>query len=199
MIRSFVAIDVPDQIKDELREVRERLRRDAPERSVRWSRISGIHLTLKFLGDISQADLPNIKTTLDGVAQTQEPFTISVRGVGCFPNANRPRVVWVGVGDDTRHLASLQRAIEQSLVPLGFEAEKRAFHPHLTLGRAHRRARRADQRRLGEIITSADVGELGLVDVEIFRLMRSDLQPDGAVYTALKTFPLNKAQDLDAM
>jgi 2'-5' RNA ligase len=199
MIRSFVAINVPDQIKDELREVRERLRRDAPERSVRWSRISGIHLTLKFLGDISQADLPNIKTTLDGVAQTQEPFTISVRGVGCFPNANRPRVVWVGVGDDTRHLASLQRAIEQSLVPLGFEAEKRAFHPHLTLGRAHRRARRADQRRLGEIITSADVGELGLVDVEIFRLMRSDLQPDGAVYTALKTFPLNKAQDLDAM
>ncbi len=195
MIRSFVAIDLPDLIKDELRELRERLRGEAPERSVRWSRISGVHLTLKFLGNVSEADLPKIKTALGQVAQTHEPFTISVRGVGCFPNTNRPRVVWVGVSDETGRLTSLQRAIEQSLVPLGFEPEKRAYHPHLTLGRAQRRVRRADQRRLGEIINSINAGELGLVDVVEFRLMRSDLKPDGAVYTALHTLPLKDVQD----
>jgi 2'-5' RNA ligase len=197
MIRSFVAIDLPDTVKDALLELGQQLRQQAPDRSVRWSRVSGIHLTLKFLGDVSEDDLPGIKAVLGQVAQRHTPFTCTVEGVGCFPNAKSPRVVWVGVREDAGRLVALQRDVEKNLVPLGFKAEKRAYHPHLTLGRTGRHVRSADQRRLGEVIAASDVGELAQVGVESFRLMRSDLHPDGAVYTALETFSLSAAQGQD--
>lgn len=195
MIRSFVAIDLPDAVKDVLSEVGERLGRQVPERSVRWSRVSGIHLTLKFLGDVDEADLPKIKTALAQVGQRHAPFTFAVAGVGCFPNLRNPRVVWVGIEEETGSLAALQRDVEKSLVPVGFEAEKRAFHPHLTLGRTRRDVRSGDQRRIGEIIANADVSELGQVCVDSFRLVRSDLRPDGAVYTPLDVFALTPEQE----
>jgi 2'-5' RNA ligase len=92
-------------------------------------------------------------------------------------------------------LAALQRDVEQSLVPLGFQAEKRAFHPHLTLGRTRRYVSRQEQRRLGEVIASTEVGELARIQVGSFRLMRSDLRPDGAVYTSLAAFSLGPEQE----
>jgi 2'-5' RNA ligase len=190
MIRSFVAIDLPDAVKDELRAVSEQLDGQVPGGSVRWTRVSGIHLTLKFLGDVDEANLPEIEGTLAQVGQRHAPFTISVGGVGCFPNLKNPRVVWVGIQDETGILLALQRDVEKSLAPLGFEREKRAFHPHLTLGRTRRGIWSSDQRRIGEIIAGAEVGELGHIRAESFGLIRSDLRPDGAVYTPLDVFPL---------
>jgi 2'-5' RNA ligase len=190
MIRSFIAIDLPENIKDALRDVGERLRRDVPDSSVRWSRVSGIHLTLKFLGDVNEADLAAIKAMLVQVGQRHAPFSITIGGVGCFPNFRRPRVVWVGVEEEHGGLSALQRDVEESLVPLGFEREKRAFHPHLTLGRTRRGVRHSDQTRIGDVIASADEGEFGRIHVASFRLMRSDLRPDGAVYTPLEVFSL---------
>jgi 2'-5' RNA ligase len=197
MIRSFAAIDLPDTARDALLELGEQLRHEAPDRSVRWSRVSGIHLTLKFLGDVSEDDLPGIKAVLGQAAQRQAPFTCTLEGVGCFPNTRSPRVVWVGVREDSGRLLALQRDVEKGLAPLGFKPEKRAYHPHLTLGRTARHVRSADQRRLGEVIAASDVGELAQIRVESFRLMRSDLRPDGAVYTALETFSLSAAQRQD--
>jgi 2'-5' RNA ligase len=190
MIRSFVAIDLSDSAKEVLEEVGQRLRSQAPHKCVRWSRVTAVHLTLKFLGDVAEADLPEIKDVLAQVARRHVPFTFTIGGLGCFPNVKRPRVVWVGVQEETGALAALQRDVEKNLVPLGFEPEKRAFHPHLTLGRTRRNARPADRRRLGEIVVEAGVGELSRVHVESFRLMRSDLRPDGAVYTPLAVFDL---------
>lgn len=190
MIRSFVAIDLPDPLRDALQEVTEQLRRRMPDGSVRWSRVSGIHLTLKFLGDVSEADMPEVTQVLAGAGRRHAPFAFSVGGVGCFPAVARPRVVWVGVQEETGSLASLQRDVEKSLAPLGFQPEKRPFHPHLTLGRTRRNVRSADQRRIGEIIVASDVGELGRINVASFRLVRSDLRPGGAVYTSLASFPL---------
>ena len=191
MIRSFVAIDLPDSTRDVLREVGERLRRRTPRDSVRWTRVEGIHLTLKFLGDVAEGDLAEIKAALAQVARRHGPFTFTIGGVGCFPNARRPRVVWVGVEEETGSLAALQQDVEESLTPLGFEPEKRAFHPHLTLGRTGRGVRPSDQRQLGEVIATAGVGELDQIRVDSFRLMRSDLRPSGAVYTPLAVFALS--------
>ncbi|MGD9100803.1 MAG: RNA 2',3'-cyclic phosphodiesterase [Anaerolineae bacterium] len=185
MIRSFVAIDLPDSTKSVLDETAQRLRRQAPQRSVRWSRVTGIHLTLKFLGDVAESDLPRVEDVLAQIGQRHAPFALTVGGVGCFPNLKRPRVVWVGVQEESGALAALQRDVVKGLVPLGFEPEKRAFHPHLTLGRAKRGVRPADLRRLGEVIAAAEVGELDNIQVASFRLMRSDLRPSGAVYTSL--------------
>lgn len=189
-IRSFIAIDLPDSIKDALARVGQELRDQVPRRSLRWSRVSGIHLTLKFLGDVEEADLSKIGDVLKQVGGRHTSFTLSVGGVGCFPNPRRPRVVWVGVQEDSGALRALQRDVEKSLAPLGFEREKRSFHPHLTLGRARRNVSSTDQRRLGEIIAATELGELGQVQVASFRLMRSDLRPDGAVYTLLAAFEL---------
>jgi 2'-5' RNA ligase len=192
MIRSFIAIDLPDSSKAALEELGQRLRRQVPHDSVRWSRVAGIHLTLQFLGDVAEGDLPGIKTALAAVGEQHAPFTFTIGGLGCFPNTRRPRVVWVGVQEETGALAALQRDVEKSLLPLGFKPEKRAFHPHLTLGRTRRDVRPADQRRLGELVSSAGVGELDRVHVASLRLMRSDLRPDGAIYTALAVFDLRR-------
>jgi 2'-5' RNA ligase len=156
--------------------------------------VEGIHLTLKFLGNVAESDLPAIKAALAQIGQQHAPFAFTVGGLGCFPNVRRPRVVWVGIQEQTGTLAGLQRDVEKGLVPLGFEAEKRAFHPHLTLGRTKRGLRSADQRRLGEILAGVEVGELDRINVESFHLMRSDLRPSGAVYTALATFDLSRAE-----
>jgi len=126
------------------------------------------------------------------VGRRHTPFTFTVGGVGCFPNLRRPGVVWVGVQEDSGALAALQRAVEKGLKPLGFEAERRAFHPHLTLGRTRKGIHSFDQRRLGEVIAAAGVGELAQVHATSFRLMRSDLRPDGAIYSAMAEFPLGK-------
>lgn len=195
MIRSFVAIELPDPAQDALRGVSERLRRKVPYDSVRWSRVSGIHLTIKFLGDVSEADLPKIKTALAQVGQRHGPFRFTIGGVGCFPNVKRPRVVWVGIEEVTGSLAALQRDVEKSLAALGFQPEKRAFHPHLTLGRTKRNVGSRDRGRLGEVIATAGIGELGQVQVRSFVLMRSDLRPDGAVYTPLALFDLSLDQE----
>jgi 2'-5' RNA ligase len=194
MIRSFVAIDLPTPTKTALQDVAEQLRRQAPPDSVRWTRVEGIHLTLQFLGDVAEADLPHVKTALAEVGLQHAPFTLTIGGMGCFPNARRPGVVWVGVQEESGALAALQRAIEKSLKPLGFEPERRAFHPHLTLGRTRKGIHSSDQYRLGEIIAAARVGELAQVHATSFRLMRSDLRPDGATYTVLAEFPLGKSR-----
>jgi 2'-5' RNA ligase len=194
MIRSFIAIDLPDGLKGILREVGQRLRSEIRHEGVRWGNVSGIHLTMQFLGDVAESDLPRIGAALAQVGQRHAPFTFTVGGLGCFPNLKKPRVIWVGVQEETGALAALQKEIVESLVPLGFEPERRAFHPHLTLGRARRNIRPADQRRLGPVIANAGVGELERVHVGSFLLMRSDLRPDGAVYTRLAEFELNLGQ-----
>jgi 2'-5' RNA ligase len=190
MIRSFIALDLPASAKKALEEISQRLRDQVSHSSVRWSRVSGLHLTLQFLGNVDGTELPPIKAALTEVGQRYAPFTFAVAGLGCFPNPKNPRVVWVGVQEETGVLRALQRDVEKSLIPLGFKPERRAFHPHLTLGRVRRDARPSDQRQLGEIIARTEVGELDQVRVRWFRLMRSDLQPDGAVYTPLAVFNL---------
>ncbi len=195
MIRSFVAIDLPDSAKDSLRDLGEQLRSQTPTGAVRWVGIEGIHLTLKFLGNVVEADLPKIKAALAQVGQRHRAFTCTIEGAGCFPNTAKPRVVWVGLKEVTGALVAIQRDVERSLAPLGFEPEKRAFHAHLTLGRTRRGIHSRDQRRIGDVIASANVGELARIHVESFRLMRSELYPDGAVYTPLAIFSLGSEQE----
>jgi 2'-5' RNA ligase len=193
MVRSFVAINLPNDVKEALQRVAEEQRAIMPERSIRWSRVSGIHLTLKFLGDVAESDLPAIKAALAGCCVDHVPFFFSVGGMGCFPNVKRPRVLWVGVTEETGRLTALQRDVEQHLEGLGFAREKRAFHPHLTLGRTRQGLRSSELTRIGEAVASSEVGELGKVHVDKIHLMRSDLRPDGAVYTSLQRVSLGNS------
>jgi 2'-5' RNA ligase len=184
-IRTFIAIELDESIKESLTKLQERLKGEAPRGSVRWVRQEGIHLTLKFLGDVPADQIGEITRALQKGCQGFAPFSLSCGGLGCFPNLKRPRVVWVGVQEETGTLARLQEAIEENVAPLGYPTEKRKFSPHLTLGRVQRRVGSGDLRRLGDLVGASEIGTLGQMEVRSVNLIRSDLRPSGAVYTRL--------------
>jgi 2'-5' RNA ligase len=189
-IRSFIAIQLSADILSAIADLQRRLKSQVPEGTVRWVQPKGIHLTLQFLGDVPSAKINSIAQAMTVACAPFHPFPITVGGLGCFPNAKRPRVTWVGVDEPTGTLAALQKAVERAMVPLGFEPEKRAFHPHLTLGRTQRRATRDQAQALGALVTATQVTVLGQMDVDRVNLIRSDLRPTGAVYTPLTAAPL---------
>lgn len=192
-IRSFVAIEIPDEVRAALAALQQELKARAPAKSVRWTRSGSIHLTLQFLGDVAPGKVDAIADALRAVCSDYHPFTFQVQDLGVFPNSRRPRVVWVGVAEPSGILLALQKGVSQALVPLGFESEKRAFKPHLTLGRASHRAGRQDLADVGDLIQGSEIGSLGQVHVDHITLMKSDLKPSGAVYTPLAVAPLSQA------
>lgn len=193
-IRSFVAVELGDDIKKRLAEIQRQLKATAPSGSVRWVQPESIHVTLKFLGDVPQERIGAIAAALEQACAPVAALAFAVAGAGCFPNARRPNVVWIGVKDPTGRLAELQRAVERALNPLGYPPEDRPFKPHLTLGRANRSASGADLRKLGELVSGLNVGVLGQVQVAEIVLMRSDLSLAGARYTPLAHIPLSGAR-----
>jgi 2'-5' RNA ligase len=194
-IRTFVAIELTQGLRDSLSHLQDRLKRRVPERAVRWVRPEAIHLTLKFLGDVPAVRIESISQAVEGACHGFGRFTIEVADLGCFPNARRPRVIWVGVREPRGTLLGLQEAIEGALAELGFKPENRPFKPHLTLGRVQRRAGRSEQQRLGELIAHSEVGLLGRMSVTSLNVMRSELRPGGAVYTALARASLGRGKD----
>jgi RNA 2',3'-cyclic 3'-phosphodiesterase len=148
---------------------------------LKWVRPDGLHLTLKFLGDVDDAREPDLRTALRQAAGAGEarPVTLQIEGFGVFPDFRRPRVVWAGVAPDPA-VELLQHRVEQAFAPLGFPTEARAFRPHLTLGRADRDARPRDFTGLESALGALTFTETVMVpDVD---LMQSTLQSGGAVY-----------------
>ena len=184
-IRTFIAIKLDETINAALADLQRQLKAKAPQGSVRWVRPEGIHLTLKFLGDVPVNRIEEIKQALIQACVGFPAFSFSVGGLGCFPNPRRPRVVWVGVQEESGTLAGLQKAIEDGMEKLGFAPEGRRFHAHLTLGRTQRRASSGDVRRLGQLVSEAEIGPLGQMEARAVSLIKSDLRPTGAVYTQL--------------
>lgn len=192
MIRCFIAIELSQELLERLADVQAALRQDDWMDQVRWVRPEGIHLTLKFLGNVPEERITAINQAIrEAIAAAGVgPFTLQAAGLGTFPNFRRPAVIWVGVQDDTQELQRLQEAIEAAMERLGFQREERPFHPHLTLGRVNRRAGSGYRRKLGEVLQARQVGDVGRIRVEAVSLMRSQLHPQGAVYTQLATHPL---------
>lgn len=185
VIRAFIAIDLPPHIQQKLGEVLDQLKQ--PEtRAVRWVPAKNIHLTIKFLGDVSQANLEILTKLLKSEVGRFRPFEVRVGGLGAFPSMRRPRVVWVGV-EAPPTLPAMQHSIEAGTVRLGYAAEDRPFSPHLTLGRVAHNASPDEVRSVADVLVGLKVGELGTALVDHVRLFRSDLQPGGAIYTPLYT------------
>jgi 2'-5' RNA ligase len=184
-IRTFVAIELDEELRGKLGDLQADLRDRLAPRSVRWVRPEAIHLTLKFLGDTPLDRVELVKAALVEAAAEIGPFVVTVGGLGCFPNSRRPRVVWVGLQEVTGKLARLRDAVEAHVAPLGFPTEKRPFSPHLTLGRVQRRASKSEVREIGEVVAASLVGVFDEMAVESVAYIKSDLKPSGAVYTTL--------------
>lgn len=148
-------------------------------------RPEGIHLTLKFLGDVDASRVPRIAAALADASARHAPFRFTLTAPGFFPNADRARVLWVGVGGDMRPLIDLQRDVDQTLAALGFAAEKRPFNPHLTIARMRDSAARADRRRAADALAAYPLPPGIAVSANAVSLMQSELRPGGAVYTRI--------------
>ena len=192
-IRSFVAIELPDDTTAALAAIQADLKAQAPPKAVRWARPQSIHLTLQFLGDVATDRIEAIGDALRGACTNQGTFHFQLYGLGVFPNLNRPRVVWVGVVEPSGVLAALHKRVTGALAALGFQEEKRPFSPHLTLGRVSDRANRRELAEIGDLINRSAVGSIGQISVDHVTLFKSDLRPDGAVYTPLAVVAFDKA------
>jgi len=184
-IRSFIAIELPPQIKAEIEEIQNKLKASGSD--VRWTRPEGIHLTLKFLGSVEQERIPEILNIIERCSTGNNSFVLEVCSLGAFPNERNPKVVWVGTKDDSGNLGKLQKTLEKGLSNIGFKEEKRAFSPHLTLGRVKSPKKK---RELAQKLEDYRQCECGTFEAKEVCLLKSELKPGGAVYTILRTFTL---------
>ena len=184
-MRAFVAIDLADKVRAALAREQARLKAAcAHYRDIRWTRPEGLHLTLKFLGEIEKAQATSVVAALQGLGGF-DPFKAEVKGFGFFPDARRPRVFWVGLQGPPA-LSELAAGVEAALEPLGFAPEHRPFKPHLTLARFDRPQSPAT---LTAAINDSSVGSVGQFEVSEFFLFESRLRPGGAEYLKLARFP----------
>ena len=183
-IRAFIALDFSPEIYEQLDSIKAQLKTRLSDIPIRWVPTINIHLTLKFLGDVSPTNIEVLNDILRLEAGKFSPFVISVGDLGAFPSIHRPRVIWIGI-ESPEELKSLHQGIEIETARLGYAPESRPFSPHLTLGRVSKHARSEEVRKIGEVLAKAKVGFLGSTRVSEVHLYRSELLPSGAVYSRL--------------
>ena len=184
VIRTFIAVDLPASVLDALGQISSQLQEKLPGTAVRWVNFEKMHLTLKFLGDISRENIHMVEKILQTEASKRSVMEIGIGGLGAFPKARHPRVIWVGV-EAPPDLFDLRRGIEDGVARLGYSYDKYDFTPHLTLGRISRKASAKDVRMVGDVLHEFQVGFIGVARIEAVHLYKSDLQPDGAIYSRL--------------
>lgn len=185
MIRAFLAIDLPEAYRIGLAAVQDYLKKSGAD--VRWTSAAGIHLTLKFFGEIDENQVDTLAAAAADVTCATPAFTLGVQGVGTFPGPRNPRVIWLGLSGQTEILAALVQNLEQAFAPLGFPPEKRPFTPHLTLGRVRSSQGREALSRSLQTVTLPDFPVLLVAQLVFFR---STLRPQGALYTPLRQIAL---------
>jgi RNA 2',3'-cyclic 3'-phosphodiesterase len=188
MIRAFLAIDLPDSYQAGMTAVQDYLKKSGAD--VRWVSVGNIHLTLKFFGDIAEDQVELIAAAASRITRTTPVFSLGVQGVGAFPGPKSPRVIWLGLTDQTDILGSLVQDLEQAFTPLGFPLENRKFTPHLTLGRV-RSSQGRDQ--LCQFLQSVPLPDFTEFQVDHLILYRSTLRPQGALYTPLAKIGLGNS------
>lgn len=189
-IRCFIAIGLPEEAKRGLAMLKKELEREE-HKFVKWVEPGGIHLTLKFLGNIPAKRVTEITEAIEKATQVISRFHLEISGLGAFPSLRQARVFWVGIGGEVDKLSGLAQNIDSALAAIGFAEEERPFVPHLTLARIRQGASPPERRDFGELVGSAIFKDKYHIEVEAISLMRSQLTPAGAVYTCLKTFALN--------
>lgn len=188
-MRTFLALEISPAIRKSIGSVLQTLAQQVPDRAVRWVRPENVHLTLAFLGDLPVERIPRIQEAVDPAAAETPPLRLSVGGLGAFPRPQAPRVIWMGVQEASGRLEALQGRLEDGLRRLGWEPPEEPFRPHLTLGRVRRAARLSDVERLAAALQTAPSAELGSMVAPEVIVFRSDLTPQGAVYTRLTAVP----------
>ena len=194
MVRAFIAIELPPSIQQSIDRYLKQLQTELLSVPVRWVPVKHIHLTLKFLGDIPAEFIAPTADLLKQVAVLAGDFELGIRSLGVFPNARRPRVLWLGVEEDSGQLNHLQGSIDTVLEQLKFKPESRRFHPHLTIGRVKQSARPGEISALAGQLDQTKQPHIGAFKAGAVHLIQSDLQAQGPIYTRLASAPLGDEQ-----
>ncbi len=185
-IRAFLALDPPPEVLRKIADIQTAIRKNI-QGALKWVRPEGIHLTLKFFGDIAAKDVSAVSEVVADQAAGVRPLNLEAKGIGVFPDNKRPRVLWLGIGGEVERLIVLQKAIDRGLESCGFPMEQRPFRAHLTL------ARIKSPQGLGGLVgvlTEKGSESAGKFTATGLTLFKSDLTPKGAIYTILGHFPL---------
>ena len=188
-VRSFIAIGLPDELKQELAGLEARLQ-SGGQSGVKWVDPYAIHLTLKFLGSVAVDRIDEITKAMEEATRGIAPFQLKLRELGVFPNLRRVQVAWVGLNGEVDKLGQLQQRIESSLVPLGFAPESRKFTPHLTLARLRNQASLNERQAFGQLIASTKFEAIHSIQVDAVNLMKSQLTREGAIYSRISSVGL---------
>jgi 2'-5' RNA ligase len=186
LIRCFIAVEIPRSVLDQITEYTSRLKPLAPD--IRWVRLGAMHITLKFLGEISETAVENVRDKLMPIRLKFQPFELIAKGSGFFPSRRNPRVIWIGLEqDNNRSLFNIQQWIEDILLSEGFNKEKRRFSPHITLGRIK------VPKNLESVVNYLEHHPFPAQNftVNAVNFMRSRLRPDGAEYSVLESYPVS--------
>lgn len=181
-MRAFLAIEISESARRALIALEGALQKTGAD--VKWVEPDNLHLTLKFLGDISESQLGLLKKRLGEIASSFDRFSIRLRKLGAFPSFQRPRIVWVGIDEGKQDLVRLVKAIETLCIALGLPAEKRVFEPHLTLGRV--RSARGLEKLIAELKANADFGCSDPIEAVSVTLFESTLSSRGPTYRPLE-------------
>lgn len=190
LLRAFIAVEIPLGIQQHIQNETASFRK-AIDELIRWVPIENMHLTLKFLGDVSPSNVEFLMQMLRKEAENVSCFTIRLTGLGSYPSLRRPRVIYIGI-QAPAGLVALQRGIESAARRLGYESEERPFSPHLTLGRVKQNITSSDQQKIRRAIETTQVDLLGTASVDSVYLYKSELKPTGSIYTRLYSAPLKK-------
>ena len=186
-IRAFVALKLPENIISSIKKIQEDLK--LYRFPVRWVRPEKMHLTIKFFGEIAESDIKNIGAAMNNCAGSYAPLSLSAKGVGVFPGIAHPRVIWAGISGEASLLFDLRNALENRFEEIGFNKEDRPFKGHLTLGRFRERV---DSGKLIEALRKFQSFESEIFVAEKIYLYKSDLEPEGPVYTELLSALFNR-------
>lgn len=192
LLRTFIAVDIPSPLQHSIQQKTASLRQALGTSLVRWVAVENLHLTLKFLGDVSSASIDMLAPMLRAEADLIHVFDMQVSGLGTFPGLKRPRVLFIGI-QAPAGLEALARGIESACARLGYEADakgKRDFSPHLTIGRVRQDLPPESQQKIRAVLAATAIDSLGTARVDSVHLYKSELKPTGSAYTKLYSAPL---------
>lgn len=183
-MRTFIAIELPERIKKKIEQLQTPLKKT--NAFVSWVKPENIHITLKFLGEVPEEKINEVSSSSGKALEGAKKFTMSLKGMGAFPDSRRPRVIWIGAGSGEKELSSMASKIEEEMEKIGFPKEDRKFSAHFTIGRVKSPK---NIEKLMELVKSSD---FSTEDIEVNEVvvMRSQLHPAGAIYTPLRKIPL---------
>ncbi|MGZ9235405.1 MAG: RNA 2',3'-cyclic phosphodiesterase [Anaerolineales bacterium] len=190
LLRAFIAVEIPLELRKAVCEATAPLQKGIGS-AVRWVPMENMHLTLKFLGDVSAANVEMLSQMLRAEVELIHCFDLHLSGLGSFPNLKRPRVLYIGIQAPAT-LEALQRGIDSDSRRLGYESEERGFSPHLTIGRVKQTVTATEQQIIRRALEETRIDSLGTARVDSVHLYKSDLRPSGSVYTRLYSAPLKK-------